>query len=294
MSFRLEMLQVARLAPRALGESSRLVEDFLRSQLLAEGAFKNRDGKADLYYTVFGLEGMLALQVDFPRAQVQAWLANLGAGEGLDFVHLCCLARCWSALGISAVPEAHRLQLVERIEAYRTPGGGFHPSAGREQGSCYGCLLAAAAYEDVGLDLPWAERVKACMDDLRAADGGWTNEAGMPLAIVPATAAALALYRRMRWEVPAESVQWLSRCCHAGGGFVAFPNAPIPDLLSTAVALHGLVGAEADISRLKEPCLDYVDSLWSADGGFHGNWTDDTLDCEYTYYGLLALGHLVL
>jgi hypothetical protein len=37
-----------------------------------------------------------------------------------------------------------------------------------------------------------------------------------------------------------------------------------------------------------------VDSLWDATGGFHGNWTDDMLDCEYTYYGLLALGHLSL
>ena len=43
-----------------------------------------------------------------------------------------------------------------------------------------------------------------------------------------------------------------------------------------------------------ERCLDFVDSLWNADGGFHGNWTDDYLDCEYTFYGLLALGHLSL
>jgi hypothetical protein len=45
---------------------------------------------------------------------------------------------------------------------------------------------------------------------------------------------------------------------------------------------------------VKEPCLDFIDSLWSAAGGFHGNWADDTLDPEYTYYGLLALGHLAL
>jgi len=32
--------------------------------------------------------------------------------------------------------------------------------------------------------------------------------------------------------------------------------------------------------------------LWTNRGGFYGNWLDDTLDCEYTYYGLLALGHL--
>ena len=294
MSFRLEMLQVARLAPRARGESADLVKQFLLSQLTDEGGFKNRDGKADLYYTVFGLEGLLALQAGLPREKTGAWLARLGDGEGLDFVHLCCLARCWAALGGEGLPPEKGLRLAERIAAYRTPGGGFHPNSGRAQGSAYGCLLAAAAYEDLRLPLPRPEEVRQCMDELRSADGGWTNEAGLPLGIAPATAAALALYRRMRWEVPAQSIDWLMGCCRAEGGFVAFPQSPIPDLLSTAVSLHGLVGAEADISRIKEPCLDFVDSLWSAEGGFHGNWTDHTLDCEYTYYGLLALGHLSL
>ncbi|MDB6074339.1 MAG: hypothetical protein JWO89_1979 [Verrucomicrobiaceae bacterium] len=294
MSFRLEMLQVARLAPRALGESTALVEKFLRSQLMEEGAFRNRDGKADLYYTVFGVEGLLALQAELPRECIAVWLAKLGDGEGLDFVHLCCLARCWSALGGDGFSETQRQRMAERIEEYRTPGGGFHAAKGRSVGSCYGCLLAAAAYEDLQLPLPRAEEVKACMDALLAPDGGWTNEPGIALAIAPATAAAMALYRRQRWEVPATCIEWLRGCCLPAGGFVAFPQAPIPDLLSTAVSLHGLVGAEADISRIKEPCLDFVDSLWNAEGGFHGNWTDDTLDCEYTYYGLLALGHLVL
>ena len=40
--------------------------------------------------------------------------------------------------------------------------------------------------------------------------------------------------------------------------------------------------------------LDFIDTLWTNRGGFYGNWTDDVLDCEYTYYGLLALGHLSL
>jgi hypothetical protein len=65
-------------------------------------------------------------------------------------------------------------------------------------------------------------------------------------------------------------------------------------LLSTAVALHALSNHPEAIARVKEPCLDFIDSLWSAAGGFHGNWADDTLDPEYTYYGLLALGHLAL
>jgi hypothetical protein len=78
------------------------------------------------------------------------------------------------------------------------------------------------------------------------------------------------------------------------GGFKAFSLAPMPDLLSTAVALHALDGLQMDYRACKEHCLDYIDTLWSAEGGFHGTWADDVLDCEYTYYGLLALGHLSL
>ena len=49
---------------------------------------------------------------------------------------------------------------------------------------------------------------------------------------------------------------------------------------------------QADLSAVKEPCIDFVDSLWSGRGSFHGHWADDELDSEYTFYGLLALGHL--
>lgn len=294
MSFRLEMLQVARLAPKVLGESTDLVADFLRSRLLDEGGFMNREGKPDLYYTVFGIEGLLALQQDLPSDSIAGWLHQFGDGARLDFVHLCCLARCWAALHPKAMTEDARRAMALRVEAYRA-GTGYHPAAGRERGSAYGCLLACAAYEDLALPLPDPEGLKACMDGLLCEDGGWTNETLLKLANAPGTAAALSLYRRMNWPLPPASISWLLGCLHPGGGFLAFPKAPIPDLLSTAVALHGLAGTGAElVAQVKEPCLDFVDSLWSAEGGFHGNWTDHTLDCEYTYYGLLALGHLSL
>ena len=62
MSLRLEMLQVARLAPKLLLDSSSLVEQFTLSQLHEDGGFKNRAGDPDLYYSVFGIESLLALQ----------------------------------------------------------------------------------------------------------------------------------------------------------------------------------------------------------------------------------------
>jgi hypothetical protein len=79
---------------------------------------------------------------------------------------------------------------------------------------------------------------------------------------------------------------------HPESGFYAAPAAPIPDLLSTATALHALSAMGVPLDALREPCLDFVQSLWNGAGAFSGSWADGTPDCEYTYYGLLALGHL--
>src|SRR5206468_9337644 len=111
MSMRLEMLQVARLAPKVLGESTELVRDFVLKQQNDDGGFKDRLGKSDLYYTVFGLDGLVALEVPLLKrhvsrsqlddrfAQATRYLQTFNNGQALDFVHLCCLARAWAAIG---------------------------------------------------------------------------------------------------------------------------------------------------------------------------------------------------
>ena len=81
------MLQIARLSPKQLGESAELVAGFLNSQLKDDGGFQDRAGNSDLYYTVFGLEGLIALRAAVP-ASTAAYLGGFGAGEGLDLVHL--------------------------------------------------------------------------------------------------------------------------------------------------------------------------------------------------------------
>src|SRR5688572_1170647 len=97
MSFRLEMLQVARLAPQLLGDAADLVRGFIRRQALECGAFPDRAGRADLYYTVFGIEALLALHTEPDWTRIAEWLGTFGDGDGLDFIHLCCLARCHAA-----------------------------------------------------------------------------------------------------------------------------------------------------------------------------------------------------
>ena len=82
MSFRLEMLQVARVAPKILGESAGLVREFLLGQQNEDGGFRDRAGRSDLYYTVFALDGLLALRADLPVERVTKFLESFGAGDG--------------------------------------------------------------------------------------------------------------------------------------------------------------------------------------------------------------------
>jgi hypothetical protein len=286
------MLQVARLAPKLLGESADLVAGFLRGRLNPDGGFQDRAGKSDLYYTVFGLEGLIALRADLPAQQVRGYLRDFGDGAGLDFVHLGCLARCWAALPAEMRSEAPADAILGRIESHRSGDGGYAAEPGAADGTVYGCFLALGAYQDCGRELPNSAGLTHCLRRLRAEDGGYANQQDVPLGLTPATAAAVTLLRQLGEPAPPELADWLLARCRPEGGFFATPIAPLPDLLSTATALHALSGMHANLEPIREPCLDFIDTLWTNKGGFHGNWADDDLDCEYTYYGLLALGHL--
>ena len=285
------MLQVARLAPTLLGESRELVSGFLHRSLNADGGFADRAGDSDLYYTVFGLEGLLAVHEPVPESTT-AYLQHFGCGETLDFVHLTCLARAWGSASRTGPPEDTRLRIRAALETYRSADGGFAVRRGAETGSAYACFLAMGACEDLGDDGLDGAGLLRCLDGLRAADGGYANHPGASEGSTPATAAAVMVMHHLAVMPDARVPEWLLARCHADGGFFAAPRTPLPDLLSTATALHALAALHVDIERLREPCLDFVDTLWTSTGGFYGTWADPVLDSEYTYYGLLALGHL--
>ena len=301
MSRRLQMLQVARLAQRSLGEAADLVTAYLNRIALPDGSYANRDGRGDLYYTSFALDALAALD-QLPDAQRQPerasrtrqWLQTFGVGDSLDFVHRCCLARAWASQPAHSWPPGQGEALAEKIAANRSADGGYATRVGSHGGTAYGCFLAVNAREDVGQP-PFATddraAIIACLDRLRSDDGGWANAPGQPQGSTTATAAAVATLQTLDASVPHDAVPFLLGLQHPTGGFLATPDAPIPDLLSTAVALHALDVLDADWRAGKDLVLDFLDSLWSAAGGFHGSWADDVIDAEYTYYGLVALGH---
>jgi hypothetical protein len=258
------MLQVARLAPNLLQESADRVAEYLAAQFNPDGGARDRSGKSDLYYTVFALDGLIALRRDPPAARVRPYLDSFGDGDGLDLVHLACLARCRAALGEKAPGLADRIGRAAN-------------------GSVYHQFIAAGAMEDLG-GAP-ALTPEAVVGHL-SPDGSFGGT-------TPTTAGAVTLIQHLGGEVPAAAVAWLQARARPEGGFAAVPDAPVPDLLSTATALHALVAAHAPIAAFREKTLDFVDSLWTG-AAFCGTWADEEPDCEYTFYALLALGHLSL
>ena len=99
MSIRLEMIQVARLAPELLGDAAGLVRSFMIKQLHDNGGFVDRKGDPDLYYTVFGLDGLQSLDALPEPSQWQPFLESKLSIDDSDFVHICCSA------GMSSVSD---------------------------------------------------------------------------------------------------------------------------------------------------------------------------------------------
>ncbi len=293
MSLRLEMLQVARLAPRLLGESTALVAGFVTGHWNSDGGVRDRAGASDLYYTVFGLEALQALQLA-PPPGVSGYIAGFGSGEGLDLVHRCCLARAWSMLGMD--DPARRAALAASLGALTARDGGFASREDEEHGSAYAAFLALGALQDLGAPLPAAAAVLGALERLRASDGGYANQPGAATGSTPATVSAVMVQHAYGRSADAATARWLQeRQQLPAGGFLVHPQAPLGDLLSTATALHALACLECALPAPRiEAALDFVDSLWTNQGSFHGHWAEEELDVEYTYYGLLALGHLSL
>jgi prenyltransferase beta subunit len=285
------MQQAAGAARTQLRDAAGRVADFLQSQFHPEGGACNRSGDSDLYYTVFAAEGLVALGTDPPFTAIRRYLTCFEDGEGLDLVHVACLIRCWAAMPGAEIDADLAKRMLRRIESHRSEDGGYHGEPDRKTGTVYHAFLALAAYQDLRAALPNPEGLVRSIAALQTGDGAFANEHGLKLGTTPATAAAATLLRHLGVSVPNGLTDWLLESRHEQGGFLAMPAAPFPDLLSTATALHALAGMGIPLDGIRDGCLDFLDALWTG-RAFHGHLADDVEDCEYTYYALLALGHL--
>ena len=292
MTIRLEMVKALSCSKVVLEDSISPVINFLTAGINPDGGFRGRDEQSDLYYTVFGLEALLTLGAPFSQDRTFTFLQKFINPKSLDLIHLASLIRCYANLSDNGIEKELHDKFINNLEKFHSADGGYANNTGVDNGTIYGCFLALAAYQDLQIDMPEYTTVIECIQALSAADGGFSNNSEIQTGSTNATAAAMMVLHHLNQPVNKKVADWLFSQCTSSGGFLAIPKAPIPDLLSTATALHALVITGFEIDTIKEKCLDFIDSLWCGKGGFYGNWADTILDCEYTYYGLLALGNL--
>lgn len=271
---------------------------FLLAQQQPDGGFRGPAGGSDLYYTLFALAALTGSAGFQPASSSTGsagfqptlpYLATFDDGESLDLVHLAALAVCRGTLG-ERPPRQWCKQVATRLEAFRLPDGGFADEADCHHGTPYGAYLAILAASALGIRLPQRSQAIAAARRCQARDGGYAGRPGAITGTVPATIAALIL-NAIEWHrPPRETIAWFA-LCQRGAAFAAAPDAPLPDLLSTATVL-----AANRLLRLKLPVAArataaFVESCWHDSGGF-GAVPEARPDAEYTFYALLALGAL--
>jgi hypothetical protein len=342
VTLRLDMLRAAAKAQSLRPDVARRAARFIRSKALPDGGFAGRAPASDLYYTAFAMQTLAALGEQAPDA-VAAYLGALGDGGSLDFVHLACLARCWSLWQDGAPATDVRRAGPAHLESFRSSDGGYHLAPGAPAGTAYGAFLALGAYQDLQAPLPDPAGLARSVESLRTGDGGYANQHDLPFGSTAATAAAVAVLRELGRPVDRAAADWLlarrSPAAHvfgvpppqggtaglssrvpgaaqtlstagqagrgtqhegtpntypAAAGFVPFAfEGAAPDLLSTATALAALASAGAALGdEPRRACREFVLALEGPGGGFRGQADETDADCEYTFYGLLALGHL--
>lgn len=288
-----KMLQAAGRSRQLLdGAAAGRIADFVLAKANADGGFRGRAAESDLYYTVFAVESLLALGAGLPLRDLKRYLAGFGDGEGLDLVGLSCLARCHARLSSAGAPGEIVRAVAGRIEECRSRGGyALLPGAARP--TVYSGFLAWTALEDLGLTPADADGVVGSIEELRRRDGGYANDESVRNGTTTATSAAVVLAAHLGLAADASAGKWLLGRQGRHGGFFASEGAALPDLLSTATALFALRTLQAPLEGVRAQSLDFVEAHWDETGGFRGHLADSAGDCEYTFYGLLALGCLV-
>jgi len=338
------------LDPGALDEIAR----FVTSQRNADGGFRGRDPKSDLYYTYFATECLRALGRQPLTPSTSNYVLGFRDGNQLDFVHLCCLVHCLACIAEEGTPCPPIDPILAKLEAYRTPDGGYSAKARTartgtgpahmegveagtdhgtaDHGTAYAAYLAWLAYNRWHRSMPRPDGVARCLASLKAANGGYANALHSQTGLVTATAAAAILLHELHQagtdpasSDPASSAtdattagtgkgpkqnpagtgtsgtgtdpeqslgNWLLAHNTQKGGLKAAAGSPLADLLSSATGLFALRVLGEDIAHIGPSCISFVQSLWQNDGGFSSQCLDSVTDCEYTYYGLLALGCL--
>ncbi len=269
------------------------VLNFLIRQQNPDGGFRDRGGRSDLYYSLFGglmlgawgvghgvrraeTEGA-QLETRNPKHATEAilklkkFIVGQRNSEVPGFIEKCCLVLLQKEL-----KTGRNSQLKAMISLGKSFWKGRHSI-----NISYRSFVLFLTLDAV---LPFRRILKIGAKRMLVRT---TIDQHSPCSEV---AAKVFLKKMMNMESSEDQELLKSFACESGG-FRAFAHLNHADMLSTAVALFALNYADCDLRLLKPVCLDFIGQNFT-DGAFLSGDGDPTADVEYTFYGLLALGVL--
>lgn len=298
------MVSLLRNALDVLDEQGQTeVFQFLRSQQNTDGGFKDRGGRSDLYYSLFGMMLLRAIESEVRSQKSEVEKAksgvefhelvegnsplgiwNLGLETKLKcfverqsssqvpgFIEQCCLALLQKELRINRILRTKTLLKLTR-------------SFWKERHSINLSYRSFVLFLTLDAVLPFRSL-------LQRFSGKMLSRVEVNEHSPCSEIAAKVFLLKMLGKDCFDEQQLLVSFASESGGFRAFQHLGQADMLSTAVALFALKNADCDIRVMTPDCLDFIQHNF-VDGAFLSGDGDQTTDLEYTFYGLLALGTL--
>lgn len=301
------LAQLALRLAAAMAELPESLRDRHAAHLLAsqaaDGGFTGREGDSDLYYTSFGLRSLSMLgqlygepaqrAADFLRSRLDGRETVI---DTLSLVYGAALLEMSAGIDVLAdAPSDWRDTLVQRLERYRRPDGGYAKASEGRASSTYHSFLVLLCRELMDRPLPEPQRMVDFVLSQQSPEGGFREIRAGKRAGTNPTAAAIGVLRildALDENVRHSTIEFLAGMQTDEGGLRANTRIPIADLLSsmtgvlTLADLGGLDRIDRDAARR------YVLALEGPDGGFRAAAWDDAHDVEYTFYGLSCLALL--
>jgi geranylgeranyl transferase type-2 subunit beta len=274
---------------------------YLRTGQNSDGGWSGREGGSDLYYTAFGLRGLMVLDALTPEICTNAaGFLRISLSQQASVVDFFSLLYAWVLVQLGGGPDVladsppdWQARVAALLETFRTPDGGYAKTPGGSSGSTYYTFMVALCYEILTRDVPDPEAVARFVRSRQRDDGGFVEIAPMKRSGTNPTAAAVGLLQMLPGSTlsPAEAERvstFLAEMPSFEGGLRANGRAPLADLLSTFTGTWTLdqLGTLDRIDR--EQVVEFASSMEQPAGGFRGGVWDDRCDVEYTFYGLGA------
>ena len=280
------MVALKRARKRLTEDSYKRLRTFMLSQQTANGAFINKGGEEDLYYTAFGWLVSYVLDFRLDAGKMGAYLRQFDETQ-LDLIHYMAWMKCRMLYRLVSegvigmwlnVWTVGNVRSLDSFSEY--PQGDRH--------SPYTQFLWLSLLEDNNARLIGKKQTLIDLKDYQVKEGGYANLKDCVSASANATAAALMIKAQLAVYDKAEAGV-LQNMQDESGGFKAEAGSSIPDLLSTSTSLFAL--KNYGLRPLVDP-TDFIEGHWLEDGGFAATLLDEQSDVEYVFYGLLALGSI--